>query len=531
MNIDATLEGPIINRPLRILVVDDDEFDRRAVRRCLQQSGITVTAEDAASAEETLQRIASVDYDCILLDYYIPGVKGLGLFQKIRDVAASIPVVIFTGRGDEDIAVELMRAGAADYVPKASLTAERLASSLRHTMELSRAAEARRRAEADLRVQEARFRTLANAIPQLAWMTDANGARYWFNDRWYDYTGTTFEEIEGWGWQKVHHPDHVQRVVESLRSCFNSGEAWEDTHPLRSKDQTYRWFLSRALPIRSADGSIAGWLGTNTDITERKIAEAERERALAFEQQARAEAERATRARDEVLAIMAHDLRNPMNTILSAAKMVGDIFDEAPEQGIANFDVPVMAELKDYNAIIQTSIKKMNSLICDLLDVSRIDAGSFAIRQTRVDLRTLVDDTLKLFKPQARERGITFSSEIPADITALSADPDRLGQVFFNLLGNALKFTPAGGRVVLRARKVDVLVEIAVEDSGSGIPTADLPHIFDRYWRADRASRTGAGLGLAICKGIVDAHGGCIWAESTLGHGTTVHFTVPCAND
>src|SRR3990170_3671120 len=142
------------------------------------QCAIPVIAEDATSAEETLQRIASVRYDCALLDYYIPGVTGLALFQKIREVAAAMPVVIFTGRGDEYIAVESMKAGAADYLPKASLTPERLASSLRHIIELSGLAEARRRAEEELRAQEARFRTLVNAIPQLAWMTDRTGARY-----------------------------------------------------------------------------------------------------------------------------------------------------------------------------------------------------------------------------------------------------------------------------------------------------------------------------------------------------------------
>jgi DNA-binding NtrC family response regulator len=131
MSGEAAAEWPTIKRPLRILVVEDDELDRRAVRRCLQQCGIAVVAEDAASADETLQRIGSVSYDCVLLDYYIPGVNGLALFQKIRDLEANMPVVIFTGRGDEDIAVELMKAGAADYLPKASLSAERLASSLR----------------------------------------------------------------------------------------------------------------------------------------------------------------------------------------------------------------------------------------------------------------------------------------------------------------------------------------------------------------------------------------------------------------
>jgi PAS domain S-box-containing protein len=121
--------------------------------------------------------------------------------------------------------------------------------------------------------EDARFRALADAIPQLAWMTDASGWIYWYNQRWFDYTGTTLEEMQGWGWQKVHHPDHVQRVTERIQRSFDTGEPWEDTFPLRARDGVYRWFLSRALPIRDNDGNIGGWLGTNTDITDRLEAE------------------------------------------------------------------------------------------------------------------------------------------------------------------------------------------------------------------------------------------------------------------
>jgi PAS domain S-box-containing protein len=517
-----------IGAPLRLLLVEDDELDRRAVRRCLQQCGIPVIAEDAISAEETLQRIASNGYDCVLLDYYIPGVRGLALFQKIREVAANMPVVIFTGRGDEDIAVELMKSGAADYLPKASLTAERLASSLRHIIELSGAAEARRRAEEELRVQEARFRTLVNAIPQLAWMADRSGARYWFNDRWYDYTGTSFEEVRGWGWQKAHHPDHLQRTVEKMRRSFEAGEDWEETYPLRGKDGTYRWFLSRALPIRGEDGGITNWLGTNTDITEQKNAEAERERALALEQQLRSHAERATRARDEVMAIVVHDLRNPMNTILTSATIIGYSLEKQAEKGI-DFNPALAADLKTCVEAIQSSIKTMDRLICDLLDVSRMEAGSFSIQPSDVDIGALLEESLKICESQARAKKITVTADIPAGLPPVNGDRDRLDQVLSNLLGNAFKFTPEDGRVIVRARKVDASVQITVEDSGPGIPAADLPHIFDRYWRGDRASRDGAGLGLAICKGIVDAHGGNIWVESALGRGTTFRFNVPCA--
>jgi PAS domain S-box-containing protein len=124
-----------------------------------------------------------------------------------------------------------------------------------------------------LRDSEARFRELADNISQFAWTADQAGWIYWYNKRWYDYTGTTLEEMQGWGWQKVHHPEHVERVVRRIRESFETGKAWEDTFPLRGRDGTYRWFLSRALPIRNEAGDIVRWFGTNTDLSEQIEAE------------------------------------------------------------------------------------------------------------------------------------------------------------------------------------------------------------------------------------------------------------------
>jgi PAS domain S-box-containing protein len=500
---------------LRILVVDDDETDRLAVRRCLRQSGLSIAVDEAGSAAETLKLIGDATYDCVLLDYYLPDMPGLALFESLRAAAPDIPVVMFTGRGDEDIAVELMKAGAADYLPKASMTPERLAAGLRHAMELARATVARKQAEDELRAQESRFRTLANAIPQLAWMTDASGARHWFNQRWFDYTGTTFEEMEGWGWRQVHHPDHVERITERIHGSCATGEPWEDTYMLRGKDGAYRWFLSRALPVRGADGEIVGWLGTNTDVTDQKNAEAERERLLTLEQEARGKAERASKARDELLAIVAHDLRNPLHVIMSAAAKIAPSLPDQKD--------------KQYIEFIHRSVREMDRLVRDLLDVSSMESGNFAVQRKPVDLRALLEEAQERFSLSARERKITFDYDIDAIAGSVNADRGRLLQVLSNLLGNAFKFTPKGGRVSLRAYKREDDVEIVVQDSGPGIAPEHLPRVFDRFWQGDRASRTGAGLGLAICKGIIEGHDGRIRVESTIDVGTTVHVTIPCA--
>src|SRR5215467_6533980 len=144
--------------------------------------------------------------------------------------------------------------------------------------------------EKALRESEARFRELADNISQFAWTADQSGRRYWYNKRWHDYTGTTLKEMEGWGWQKVHHPDHVDRVVQRIQQSFETGTPWEDTFPLRGRDGSYRWFLSRALPIRNEVGDVIRWFGTNTDVTEQIEAEkALRELNETLEQRVEAE--------------------------------------------------------------------------------------------------------------------------------------------------------------------------------------------------------------------------------------------------
>lgn len=498
---------------LRILVIEDDELDRTAVRRCLVQSGLSATVDEAASAREALERVGGALYDCVLLDYYIPGAHGLSLLEGIRSAAPGVPLVILTGRGDEEVAVELMKAGAADYLPKASVTPERLASSVRHAIELAHAARVRRQAEAELREQEARFRALANLIPQLAWMTDADGAIVWFNQRWLDYTGMTPEAMQGWGWQQLHHRDHLQRVVDGFRRAFAAGEPWEDTFPLRGRDGGYRWFLSRAVPVRREDGTVLGWFGTNTDITERleaehavreseerlrhaleidtvgvvfvtmdgtitgandaflrlagyareeavagrlrwdaltppewsapsrravealetsgraapyeteyvrkdgsrgwalvtatrispaegvafviditeqKRAEVERERLLGLERDARGQAERAIRARDEVLAVVAHDLRNPIHSATSAAALLAQPLEEPQRRRSVE--------------IIQRAMQDMDRLIGDLLDVARIESGTFTVRTAEIEVRPMLDGLLDRFRAASPRR-------------------------------------------------------------------------------------------------------------------------------
>lgn len=245
---------------------------------------------------------------------------------------------------------------------------------------------------------------------------------------------------------------------------------------------------------------------------QRRSAE-ELERSLDSEHAARLAAEKATQLRDEVLAILAHDLRNPMSAILSAAGLLALTSEDG--------------RTKKPLGVIERATRTMERLVNDLLDIARIEAGHLVVRKDAVEIGALIRESVELFEPQALAKGITLRVAVEDGLPAISADRDRLLQVLSNLLGNALKFSTTGKVITARATRGRGNVHVSIEDAGAGIPAEHIEHVFDRFWQANRTSRSGAGLGLAICKAIVEAHGGKIWAASAVGRGTTMHFEIP----
>jgi PAS domain S-box-containing protein len=229
------------------------------------------------------------------------------------------------------------------------------------------------------------------------------------------------------------------------------------------------------------------------------------------------EARQASRARDEVLAVVSHDLRNPLHAVLLASTVLEDF--SAPDQWSAR-------DLQQIR-VIRRSAEQMTGLIQDLVEVIAMETGAPALNRERLAAAPLPAGVAELFQAQADEKGLRLRCEADPGLPPVEADRGRLLQVFSNLVGNAIKFTPSGGTVTLRATPGDGVVHFSVSDTGPGIAPEHLASVFDRFWRARKGERGGLGLGLAIARGIVEAHGGRIWAESTVGEGATFHFTVP----
>jgi PAS domain S-box-containing protein len=356
--------------------------------------------------------------------------------------------------------------------------------------------------------QEEQFQTLANNISQQAWTASSDGRFEWFNQRWQEYTGLIGGDLDVQWAQASSHPAHRERVERGLRQALASGQAWEDTFPLRARDGGWHWFLVRALPIRSADGAVQRWFGTNTNIDEHlRLEDALKE---------------ANRRKDEFIATLAHELRNPLAPIQAGLELM---------RISPAFPLP----LSRTREIMSRQMASLVRMIDDLLDVSRISTGKIELQCRRVAVRGLVDSALETHRARIEQAGHRLELGLPSDPLTVDGDPVRLTQVLGNLLDNAAKYTPKGGRIRVEAERDGRDVVIRVIDSGIGIAPEMQAQVFDMFAQAPGAQdmrQGGVGIGLAIARQLAQMHGGTLSAHSAgLGEGSTFLLRLPLAQD
>ena len=384
---------------------------------------------------------------------------------------------------------------AATFLVLAALTSER-----------RRAAEERVSAEDRIRESERRYHTLADAVDHLLWINDPAGDTIYVNRHWLKSLGAS--DISGRDWSRLIHPEDRDRLFDMRRRAVDAAEPYQAEIRLRTKDGVYRWMLARVVPVKDASGRVTSWVGSAADIHHLKTVEEEMRRA-------RDQAQAANRAKDQFLASLSHELRTPLTPVLGLTSLL-ERRDDLPEDALAQIEsVRRNAELEA-------------RLIDDLLDLTGIARGKIRIQPEAVDLSEILEHAVEICREEAVQKGVALEREPARVETLIRGDPARLRQVFWNLVKNAIKFTPAGGRIRLRALSSDsgrIAVEVA--DTGAGIPASQLARIFEPFEQAGPRAG-GLGLGLAISSALVRAHGGTLTAESPgSGRGATFRVELP----
>jgi PAS domain S-box-containing protein len=359
----------------------------------------------------------------------------------------------------------------------------------------------RKQAAEALQASELRFRTLTAHAPVGIFMTDWEGNCLFVNECWCDMAGLSPEEARGQGWVRALHPDDREQVVHEWYAAAEAGRPFEAEYRFRTPEGKVTWIHGKAVGLCNDTGRISGYIGTLTDITAR------REAVEALQE--------ADRRKDEFLALLAHELRNPLAPLRNGLQVIR----------LASGDAKVVAKTRD---MMDRQLSHMVRLIDDLLDVSRISLGKMELRRSRVLLADVVSSAVETARPALEAAGHELKVSLPPEPIPLEADVTRLAQVLGNLLNNSAKYTDRGGRIWLTARRDGDQVRVTVQDTGIGIPASALPNIFDMFSQVDRSierSTGGLGIGLALVKGLVEMHGGTIQAESP-GEGQGSTFTV-----
>jgi len=369
----------------------------------------------------------------------------------------------------------------------------------------------REAALAALRESEARFRTIANLVPQMIWSTLPDGYHDYYNQRWYAFTGVPEGSTDGEAWNGMFHPDDQERAWSSWRRSLATGEPYEIEYRLRDRNGDYQWVLGRALPVRDDSGAIVRWMGTCTEIHDLKRVQ----RALEDSQDA---LRMADRQKDQFLAMLAHELRNPLAPIATAAHLLK----------VGGSDA---AGVQRAAGIIERQARHMRDLVEDLIDVSRVTRGLATLQPklTRLDEATAAAMEQVAPLVEARRHDLRVADRAPG--LSLVMDPVRVTQVVANLLHNAAKYTPDGGRIEMVLERDGKDAVVRVQDNGHGMDAALIARVFELFAQAEGTPERrdgGLGVGLALARSLALQHGGSLTAHSDgPGLGSTFVLRLP----
>ncbi|MEH2402484.1 hybrid sensor histidine kinase/response regulator [Nostoc sp.] len=545
---------------VNILLVDDKLENLLALEAILEKLGENLVR--ATSGEEALRCLLNQDYAVILLDVQMPGMDGFETATLIRNRGRSrhTPIIFLTAFSSSDqMLFKGYALGAVDYLLK-PLDPNILTSKVTAFVELFKKTEAVKQqaaqlvaVNAELRQSEERLRSLSTCSPVGIFEIDTEGGCRYTNPRYQTICGLKAAESLEKRWLESVYPEDRERAVTSWSDYIREGRNYSEEFRFQTAQGIVRWVQVRSSPMLSGQGELLGYVGTLEDITEGKQAEEVRAQVIR-EQTARQEAEAANRMKDEFLAVLSHELRTPLTSMLGWSKILRSkkLDDKATSRALEAIERNAMSQMQ---------------LIEDILDVSRIIRGQLRLNVSAVNLISVMEAALEAVRPLAEAKDIKLNTVLDTSVGSVYGDPARLQQVVWNLLTNAIKFTPKGGRVEVRLSayfgslisdfglgsdgenldssnndessnpesKIQNLksqyAQIQVIDTGIGISSEFLPKVFERFRQADSTttrSHNGLGLGLAIVRHLVELHKGTIFAQSPgIGEGATFTVRLP----
>jgi PAS domain S-box-containing protein len=508
---------------IKILLAEDDDFDKMAFRRLIKKTDIPYELNVFSSAKEALVHFKTNTefYDCIFTDYRLPGETGLILLKSIKKINEDIPVVVLTSHGDEKIAVDMMKAGAFDYLPKADLNVQKMTNLISSIQKWTKLQNEKKIIKTKLEENQHFINEVTKASPNIIFVYNlAKNKNVYTSRNVYKELGYSKSKIVEFGddiFKKLLHPEDQQKLDAFFFNIKHSSNnrIIEFEYRLRDSLNEWQWFLDRTSVFkRDKNGDVLEIIGTSINITSRKKNEQSLLEAKQF-------AEKAAKIKSDFLSNMSHEIRTPMNAIMGLTEILMD--SDFKGQDRENLE------------IIRQSASNLMVIINDILDYSKMEAGKVKIESVGF----LLDDYLKLIRKsiekKAKENNVEFviskSSDVPA---ALIGDPYRLNQILLNLLSNAIKFTHVG-KIELKISVIDymdkrLLLNFKVVDSGVGIPRDKLDTIFESFTQANVYTTRkygGTGLGLAITKKLVTLMEGEIFVDSTEGKGSTFTVIMP----
>ena len=540
--------------PIRVLLVEDNPGDARLLRELLQEAGgsqFDLVHVDRLG--EALKLLKHERFPVVLLDLSLPDAQGLDNISRLNSHAEGTPIVVLTGLNDEDVAVKALQQGAQDYLVKGQVDGQLLVRSLRYAIQRQKIEEVLKSHNKELSILREISETilgsldLRSVLESILEKTMLSGSFDLGNIRLLDRNGQMLELVTSRGYRdpkNVLSHRQLSRAEDRSSSTFGKRIFTEPCVEENVQGRTGLRTLRKegvqsliAVPIR-AEGEVLGIIQLGGR-EQRKFRPEEVnllatignqmgvavQRAQLYEETKRqaVELEKANKLQADFTAMIAHDLRSPLMNIMGTAEVMTD--------GMFG---PVSEEQKRWLAKIRGNSRALMDLVSDFLDVTKLEAGYVDVRKEAVELRRLIQKSVEDYALLAQDKKIALTANVDPALPTINVDPRRLDQVLTNLISNALKFTAEGGKVEVGGARVNATqANVWVRDSGNGIPADELGHLFAKYRQCSNArvsDQKGTGLGLVICKMIVEAHGGKIWVESQEGKGSTFYFSLPLSS-